>query len=91
MSDALGAARCRYHSLFESFSGPDGIPRVCEAVQLLLCGHSAIAVARGFVILPETLRVQRKHNYAKLGVSSQGDLFWPLLKSLPKFDEGHLP
>ncbi len=53
-------------------------------VQLLLRGYSAKAAARELGISPETLRVHRKHIYAKLGVSSQGELFSLFLSALPK-------
>lgn len=74
----------RFRSLFESFGGPGLTPREREVVQLLLRGHSAKAAARVLKISPETLRVHRKHIYAKLGVSSQGDLFSLFLSALPK-------
>ncbi len=74
----------RFRALFESFGGPDLTPREREVVQLLLRGHSAKAAARELKISPETLRVHRKHIYAKLGVSSQGDLFSLFLSALPK-------
>ena len=74
----------RFRALFESFGGPDLTPREREVVRLLLRGHSAKAAARELKISPETLRVHRKHIYAKLGVSSQGDLFSLFLSALPK-------
>ena len=74
----------RFRSLFENFGGPDLTPREREVVRLLLRGHSAKAAARELKISPETLRVHRKHIYAKLGVSSQGDLFSLFLSALPK-------
>jgi DNA-binding CsgD family transcriptional regulator len=73
----------QFRRQFESFGGPELTRREREVVRLLLRGHSAKSAARELEISPETLRVHRKHIYAKLGVSSQGDLFALFLSSLP--------
>lgn len=74
----------QFRASFEGFGGPALTPRERDVVRLLLQGHSAKAAARELEISPETVRVHRKHIYAKLGVSSQGDLFSLFLSTLPK-------
>jgi DNA-binding CsgD family transcriptional regulator len=64
-------------------AGTPTASRTSDLHAQLLRGHSAKSAARELEISPETLRVHRKHIYAKLGVSSQGDLFALFLSSLP--------
>jgi DNA-binding CsgD family transcriptional regulator len=44
-------------------------------MEALLAGHSAKSVSRSLGISVETVRVHRRHLYAKLGVKSQAELF----------------
>lgn len=53
-----------------------------EVLHLLLDGHSSKSIARAAGMLPETARVHRRNIYAKLEVSSQGELFARLLRWL---------
>ncbi len=53
-----------------------------ETVDLILRGHSTKSAARALGIAPETLKLHRKHAYAKLGVASQAELFAAFLRSL---------
>lgn len=46
-----------------------------SVVQLMLRGHSSKSCARELGISPTTERVHRRHIYAKLGISSQAELF----------------
>lgn len=55
--------------------------REAEVVNLMLEGHSAKALAGRLKISVETVRVHRKHIYAKLAVSSQAELFHWFLSS----------
>lgn len=54
---------------------PELTRREAEIVQAMLSGHSPKAAARLLGISAETVRVHRKHVYAKLEVSSQAELF----------------
>lgn len=49
--------------------------REIEVVRLGLSGFSTRAIAERLAISFETVRVHKKHIYAKLGVSSQSELF----------------
>ncbi|MCB2125568.1 MAG: helix-turn-helix transcriptional regulator [Rhodobacteraceae bacterium] len=50
-------------------------PREAEVVQLILSGHSTHAAADALGISPGTVKVHRRHAYAKLNVGSQSELF----------------
>ena len=50
-------------------------PREKEVVQLLLQGHSTPSAAANLDISEGTVKVHRRHAYAKLGISSQSELF----------------
>ncbi len=49
--------------------------REAQVVNLILEGHSTKSLAAQLAISAETIRVHRRHVYAKLGVSSQAELF----------------
>jgi DNA-binding CsgD family transcriptional regulator len=49
--------------------------REAEVLQLLLRGHSTKSIAERLGISPETVKLHRKHSYAKLDVCSQAELF----------------
>jgi DNA-binding CsgD family transcriptional regulator len=49
--------------------------REIEVVRLSLSGFSTRAIAERLEISFETVRAHKKHIYAKLGVSSQSELF----------------
>lgn len=67
---------------FHSFG--DGIltPREREIVEHTLKGHSAEAVGRILGISPGTVRIHRRNIYAKLRISSQGELFSRFIQTL---------
>ncbi|WP_263333555.1 helix-turn-helix transcriptional regulator [Albidovulum salinarum] len=50
-------------------------PREAEVVQLILRGHSTPTAADVLGISPGTVKVHRRHAYAKLGIASQSELF----------------
>ena len=50
-------------------------PRECEVVKLVLRGCSTKSVSQSLGISPGTVKVHRENIYAKLGVSSQAELF----------------
>lgn len=46
-----------------------------EIVALILKGHSTVSIGAVLSLSPETVKVHRRHTYAKLNISSQGELF----------------
>ncbi len=62
-------------SALESFG--DGIltQREREVVRMVLRGHSSNSIGRYFQIATGTVKIHRKNIYAKLGTSSQSELF----------------
>ncbi|THD85182.1 helix-turn-helix transcriptional regulator [Aliigemmobacter aestuarii] len=57
-------------------------PREREIVEHTLKGHSAEAVGRILGISPGTVRIHRRNIYAKLRISSQGELFSKFIQTL---------
>ena len=55
--------------------------REAQVVNLILEGHSTKSLAAQLAISIETVRVHRRHIYAKLGISSQAELFHWFLAS----------
>lgn len=66
----------------EAFGSSILSTREAETLQLILRGHSSKSIARVLGNSPETVRAHRKRVYAKLGVSSQGELFSAFLKAV---------
>ncbi len=62
-------------SAFENFG--DGVltRREREVVRMVLRGHSSNSIGRHFQIATGTVKIHRKNIYAKLGISSQSELF----------------
>jgi len=60
---------------FEHFGQGMLSPREQMVVQLVLRGHSAASIARNLDIAEGTVKNHRKSVYAKLGISSQRELF----------------
>lgn len=60
---------------FENFG--DGVltPREREVVCMVLSGYSSNSIGRQFKITTGTVKIHRKNIYAKLGISSQSELF----------------
>ena len=60
---------------FENFG--DGVltPREREIVRMVLSGHSSNSIGRQFNITTGSVKINRKNIYAKLGISSQSELF----------------
>ena len=57
-------------------------PREREVVELTLRGHSADATGRLLGISPGTVRIHRRNIYAKLRISSQGELFSAFIRAM---------
>jgi len=63
--------------------GSDALtPRECEVVKLVLRGYSTKSVSQALGISPGTVKVHRENIYAKLGVSSQAELFTLFIASV---------
>ena len=56
--------------------------RETQVINLVLHGHSTKTVADKLSISMETVKLHRKHAYAKLEVSSQAELFYLFLDSV---------
>jgi DNA-binding CsgD family transcriptional regulator len=56
--------------------------RETQVINLVLHGHSTRTVADKLNISMETVKLHRKHAYAKLGIGSQAELFYLFLDSL---------
>lgn len=67
---------------FEMFATSVLSNRESEIVRLILKGHSSKSMARVLGNSPETVKVHRKRIYAKMGITSQGELFSIFLRSL---------
>lgn len=62
-------------SAFENFGENVLTPREREVVGMVLRGHSSNSIGRHFKIATGTVKIHRKNIYAKLGISSQFELF----------------
>jgi DNA-binding CsgD family transcriptional regulator len=69
---------------FDSFGEGILTPRECEVVRLVLRGHSSNSIGRQFQISTGTVKIHRKNIYAKLGISSQSELFSHFISYLSK-------
>ncbi|MDH4124201.1 MAG: helix-turn-helix transcriptional regulator [Gammaproteobacteria bacterium] len=67
---------------FENFGGAALTDRERQITQLLLRGHSAKSVARELRIAPGTVMVHKRNLFAKLGITTQYELFSRLIKDL---------
>jgi DNA-binding NarL/FixJ family response regulator len=56
--------------------------RETQVINLVLHGHSTKTLAEKLSISMETVKLHRKHAYAKLEVSSQAELFYLFLDSV---------
>jgi DNA-binding CsgD family transcriptional regulator len=88
-----GAFHDRLNHTLRGFASMLLTEREGEIVGLLLKGHSAKSVARALRISPGTVRNHMKKIYAKLGVSSQSELFGRFLEALGRAegDGGTVP
>ena len=75
METARPSLNLQLISAFENFG--DGVltRREREVVRMVLRGHSSNAIGRQFHITTGTVKIHRKNIYAKLGISSQSELF----------------
>ncbi len=74
--------RAQLHKALEAFGSSLLTERETQVINLVLHGHSTRTVAEKLSISMETVKLHRKHAYAKLEVSSQAELFYLFLDSL---------
>ena len=74
----------RLTQCFENFGDSKLTERERQITQLLLRGHSAKSVARELRIAPGTVMVHKRNLFAKLGITSQYELFSLFIEDLSK-------
>ena len=79
-----GELHRRLTRCFENFGEALLTNREREITQLLLRGHSAKSVARELKIAPGTVMVHKRNLFAKLGITSQYELFSQFLDDLSR-------
>lgn len=72
----------RLTKCFDDFGDSQLTERERQITQLLLRGHSAKSVARELRIAPGTVMVHKRNLFAKLGITSQYELFSLFIKDL---------
>ncbi len=73
---------------FQVFGAGVLTPREREIVEHTLKGHSAEAIGKILTISSGTVRIHRRNIYAKLRISSQGELFSRFIQTLGPLDIG---
>lgn len=73
--DASDGIEARVNAAFRSIGEGVLTAREREVVEFTLKGHSADATGKALGISPGTVRIHRRNIYAKLRISSQGELF----------------
>jgi len=74
--------RAQLHNALASFGRSLLTEREAQVINLVLHGHSTKTMADKLSISMETVKLHRKHAYAKLEVSSQAELFYLFIDSL---------
>jgi len=74
--------RGQMHAALNAFGSSLLTEREAQVINLVLHGYSTKAVAEKFSISRETVKLHRKHAYAKLEIGSQAQLFYLFLDSL---------
>ena len=74
--------RAQLHSALNAFGSSLLTERESQVINLVLHGHSTKTVAEKLSISVETVKLHRKHAYAKLEISSQAELFYLFLDSV---------
>ncbi|MEM1076037.1 MAG: helix-turn-helix transcriptional regulator [Pseudomonadota bacterium] len=86
--DGTGRLAAQLDAAFVSFGSSVLSPREGEITRMILHGYSSKAIAITFANSPETIKVHRKRIYAKLNVSSQGELLSLFLDALRRSPAG---
>ena len=74
--------RAQLHSALDCFGSSLLTGREAQVIKLVLHGHSTKSLAEKLSISVETVKLHRKHAYAKLEIGSQAELFYLFLDSL---------
>ena len=74
--------RERLHRSLTAFGGSVLTRRERQVVELVLLGHNTRLIAEKLGISIETVKLHRKHAYAKLDISSQAELFFLFMEAL---------
>ncbi len=74
--------RARLHEALNAFGSSLLTERESQVINLVLQGHSTKTLAERLSISVETVKLHRKHAYAKLEVNSQAELFHLFLDSV---------
>ena len=74
--------RGQLESALTSFGHSILTRRECQVIHLILVGHSTKTLAESLDISPETVKLHRKHAYAKLDIGTQSELFYLFIDSL---------
>lgn len=80
--DADTDLRAPLEAALKSFGSSKLTNRECEVIHMILQGHTTKKVAEKLGISYETVKLHRKHAYAKLGINSQSELFYTFIDSL---------
>lgn len=74
--------RAQLHSALDCFGSSLLTDREAQVIKLVLHGHSTKSLAEKLSISVETVKLHRKHAYAKLEIGSQAELFYLFLDAL---------
>ncbi|MEL0260154.1 MAG: LuxR C-terminal-related transcriptional regulator, partial [Halieaceae bacterium] len=74
--------RTRLQEALGAFGSSILTRREQQVIELVLLGHSTRLVAEKLGISAETVKLHRKHAYAKLDISSQAELFYLFVDAL---------
>jgi DNA-binding CsgD family transcriptional regulator len=74
--------RERMHRSLAAFGASVLTRRERQVVELVLLGHNTRLIAEKLGISIETVKLHRKHAYAKLDISSQAELFFLFMEAL---------
>ena len=74
--------RAQLHAALDAFGSSLLTDREAQVINLVLHGHSTKTVADKLSISMETVKLHRKHAYAKLEIGSQAELFYLFIDSL---------
>ncbi|WP_166646338.1 helix-turn-helix transcriptional regulator [Zavarzinia compransoris] len=86
-----GQRTATVEAAFRSFRQDRLTPREQTVVSLILRGHSSLSIARTLEIAEGTVKIHRKHIHAKLGISSQTELFNLFIEHLMGQGGDHAP
>lgn len=81
--------RRQLHLALDEFGSSLLTERETQVINLVLHGHSTKSVASRLGISVETVKLHRKHAYAKLEINSQAELFYLFLDSLMSARDYH--